>query len=89
MLSGRGRGRPEGLCSLRDELAPRLRASWRMPSASTRTSSMPHVSLGNDLAVDSLDLLELAGRVEDAFDVTLPERELGAVTTFGRSARRR
>ena len=83
MLSGRGRGRPEGLCSLRDELAPRLRSVVADAIGVDADQLDATVSLGNDLAVDSLDLLELAGRVEDAFDVTLPERELGSVTTFG------
>jgi acyl carrier protein len=83
MLSGRGRGRPEGLCSLRDELAPRLRGVVADAIGVDAEQLDASVSLANDLAVDSLDLLELAGRVEDAFDVTLPERELGSVTTFG------
>jgi acyl carrier protein len=83
MLSGRGRGRPEGLCSLRDELAPRLRGVVADAIGVDAEQLDAAVSLGNDLAVDSLDLIELAGRIEDAFDVALPERELGAVTTFG------
>ena len=83
MLSGRGRGRPEGLCSLRDELAPRLRGVVAEAIGVEAEQLDAAVSLSNDLAVDSLDLLELAGRVEDAFDVTLPERELGSVSTFG------
>src|SRR5262245_1886703 len=83
MLSGRGRNRPEGLCSLRDELAPRLRGVVADAIGVDAVPLVPTVSPRTDLAFDSLDLLELAGRIEDAFDVTLPERELGSVTTFG------
>jgi acyl carrier protein len=41
------------------------------------------VSLLDDLAVDSLDLLELALKIEEALDVSLPERLLSAVRTYG------
>ena len=41
------------------------------------------VSLVDDLAVDSLDLLELAIGIEEALDVSLPERLLAAVRTYG------
>jgi len=83
MLAGRPRGRPDGLCTLRDELAPRLRAIVADAIGVDADQIDPTISLGNDLAVDSLDLLDLIGRVEDAFDVRLPERELGSIATFG------
>ncbi len=41
------------------------------------------VSLVDDLAVDSLDLLELANGIEEALAVSLPERLLAAVRTYG------
>src|SRR5262249_15407989 len=41
------------------------------------------ISLVDDLAVDSLDLLELALGIEEAFDVSLPERLLTGVRTYG------
>jgi acyl carrier protein len=44
------------------------------------TASM---SLMDDLAVDSLDLLELSLEMEETFDVSLPERLLAAVRTYG------
>src|SRR5262245_41163095 len=40
-------------------------------------------ALEDDLAVDPLDLLELALQIEEAFDVSLPERLLAAVRTYG------
>ena len=45
-----------------------------------------HVSLRDDLAVDSLDLLEVAVAIEDAWDVTLPDRLLAQVRTYGELA---
>jgi len=43
----------------------------------------PPVSLVDGLAVDSLDLVELALDIEEALDVSLPERLLVAVRTYG------
>jgi acyl carrier protein len=83
ILTDRRRGRPEGLCSLRDELAPRLRGIVADAIGVEADQLAPDISLANDLAVDSLDLVEVVGRVEDAFDVALPDRELASVATFG------
>jgi acyl carrier protein len=41
----------------------------------------PHVALGDDLAVDSLDVLELVIELESAFGVVLPEREIDRMRT--------
>jgi acyl carrier protein len=40
-------------------------------------------SLVHDLAADSLDLLDVAVRAEDEFQITFPDRDIGAVSTFG------
>jgi acyl carrier protein len=45
-----------------------------------------HVSLRDDLAVDSLDLVEVAVAIEDTWDVTLPDRVLAQVRTYGELA---
>jgi acyl carrier protein len=45
-----------------------------------------HVSLRDDLAVDSLDLVEVAVAIEEAWDVTLPDRLLAQVRTYGELA---
>ncbi|HWP67479.1 MAG TPA: acyl carrier protein [Candidatus Limnocylindria bacterium] len=45
-----------------------------------------NVSLRDDLAVDSLDLVELAVAIEEAWDVTLPDRLLAQVRTYGELA---
>jgi len=39
------------------------------------------VALEGDLAVDSLDLLEVLGRVEDTFGVVVPDREVATIRT--------
>ena len=45
-----------------------------------------NVSLRDDLAVDSLDLVEVAVAIEEAWDVTLPDRLLAQVRTYGELA---
>jgi hypothetical protein len=39
--------------------------------------------LEQDLAVDSLDLLDVAVRIEEEFDVVFPDREVPAIRTYG------
>ena len=41
----------------------------------------PHVALGDDLAVDSLDLLEVVIELESAFGIVVPEREIDRLRT--------
>jgi len=43
----------------------------------------PEVSLTDDLAADSLDLLELALALEGEFGLTVPERTIAEVRTYG------
>jgi hypothetical protein len=84
MLAGRPRGRPDGLCTLRDELAPRLRGVVADAIGVDASSSMPPCRRS---ATTSPSIRSTSSswpvQIEDAFDVALPERELGAVTTFG------
>src|SRR5262245_38627793 len=42
----------------------------------------PEVSLFDDLAVDSLDMIELGSALEDEFGITVPEHVLGEVRTY-------
>ena len=37
----------------------------------------------DDLDADSLDLVELVMALEERFEVTIPEEELGSITTVG------
>ena len=43
----------------------------------------PDVSLSDDLAADSLDLVELGFAFEDELGINLPERELQGIRTYG------
>jgi acyl carrier protein len=43
----------------------------------------PDVSLSEDLAADSLDLVELALALEEEFGLTVPERTIAEVRTYG------
>jgi acyl carrier protein len=43
----------------------------------------PETSLGEDLAADSLDLLDVVVRIEDELDLVVPEREIAAIATYG------
>jgi acyl carrier protein len=43
----------------------------------------PEVSLTDDLAADSLDLLELALALEGEFGLTIPERTIAELRTYG------
>ena len=43
----------------------------------------PDVSLTDDLAADSLDLVELALALEEEFGLTVPERAIAEVRTYG------
>lgn len=49
----------------------------------SREDLSPGVSLTDDLAADSLDLLELALALEAELGITMPERTLEEVRTFG------
>ena len=39
----------------------------------------------DDLDADSLDLVELVMALEERFEVTIPEEELGSITTVGQA----
>ncbi len=43
----------------------------------------PEASFAEDLDADSLDLVELVMALEEAFDISVDEEELEAVTTVG------
>ena len=43
----------------------------------------PDVRLGEDLCVDSLAAIELTMVIEDEFDISLAEEDMGEVRTYG------
>lgn len=45
----------------------------------------PEASFADDLEADSLDLAELVMALEDEFDITVEEEELGDIKTVGQA----
>ena len=43
----------------------------------------PDTALGDDLKLDSLDMIEVVYEVEDHFDVQIPEDRVRTIRTFG------
>ena len=82
---GNSRSAPSsaGFRSLHDRVEPRLRTLVADALGVDADALDPETSLAHDLAADSLDLLDLAVQIEDEFEVAFPERELGAVATYG------
>jgi acyl carrier protein len=72
-----------GFRSLHDRVEPRLRAVVADAFGVDVDVLDPETSLVHDLAADSLDLLDLVVRLEDEFGIAFPEREVGAVATYG------
>jgi acyl carrier protein len=87
---------------LLDRLAPDGSARWTWHNPESPEPRLRHlvaehlgvdadeltanVSLAEDLAADSLDLVELALAIEEEFSLTLPESMLGDVRTYGELA---
>jgi len=46
-------------------------------------SITPETILIADLGMNSLDLVQLACRVEDEFDIEIPDRAIGSIKTVG------
>ena len=46
---------------------------------------VPEASFAEDLDADSLDLAELVMALEDEFDITVEEEELGEIKTVGQA----
>jgi len=61
----------------------RLRELVAAHLGTTQDALTPGALLGEDLSVDSLAAIELAMVVEDAFGVTLEERELAGMHSYG------
>jgi acyl carrier protein len=66
----------------KDEVLEALQAAYRqvLPDASRRLSRDDELL---DLGVASVAALEMAGLLEDAFDIRFPEHELGELRTVG------
>jgi acyl carrier protein len=68
--------------ALRTALEPTLRAVVAEQLGIDEEELLPDVSLQDDLAVDSLDLLDLALALETRLGVRLAKREVGGVRTY-------
>ncbi|TMA62971.1 MAG: hypothetical protein E6J69_17920 [Deltaproteobacteria bacterium] len=68
-------------------LEPRVRRAVAENLGVALDELTPEVSLTDDLAADSLDLLELALALESEFDISVPERVLDEVRTYGELVR--
>jgi acyl carrier protein len=75
-----------GLRSLRERVEPRLRALVAEGLGVEPHQLDEHTSLAEDLAADSLDLLDLIVRIEDELGVVVPERDIAAIRTYGELA---
>ena len=64
-------------------LEPRLRQLVADQLAVDADALVPEVSLTDELAVDSLDMVGLVLAIEDEFDVMLSERSVDGVRTYG------
>jgi len=64
-------------------LEPRVRQAVAENLGVSLEELTPDVSLTDDLAADSLDLLELALAIEHELGITIPERILEEVRTYG------
>ncbi|HXJ36490.1 MAG TPA: acyl carrier protein [Candidatus Eisenbacteria bacterium] len=72
-----------GHLGLRELLEPQLRRLVAERLGTPEEWLRPEVSLVHDLAVDSLDLTEIAVEAEQRFDVSLPEATMDRVRTYG------
>ena len=64
-------------------LEARIRAVVAVSLGAELDELTPDVSLTDDLAADSLDVLEVGIALEREFAISLPAHELGGVRTFG------
>lgn len=69
--------RPEVLSAVREAAVEVLGVSG--------DSVVEEASFKDDLEADSLDLVELVMALEERFEVTIPEEELGEIATVGQA----
>jgi acyl carrier protein len=73
---------PAGRLGLEEYVEPRVRAVVAERLGVEAQDLVASVSLRDDLAADSLDLLEIAIALEGAFGIRIPERVLELVSTY-------
>jgi acyl carrier protein len=72
----------EGLDMMLEPVEPEVRRVVAERLGVGQEELTPEVSLADDLAVDSLDMVELGLALEDEFGITVPEHVLGEVRTY-------
>src|SRR5262249_29381505 len=82
-LAGGGTLATQGWCGMQHFVEPRIRALVADHLGVRPEELTAEVSLVDDLAADSLDMIELAIAVEDALDISIPERTIEHVRSFG------
>ena len=67
----------------RDEITAKVQEIFEKTLRLDAKKLTPGATLKEDLALDSLDLIEVVSEVEDAFDVQIAEENVKTITTFG------
>ena len=69
--------------SVRTRVEPEVRHLVAEQLAVSPEELVPAVSLTDELAADSLDVLELVLALESAFDIVVPQRSIAAIRSYG------
>jgi acyl carrier protein len=66
----------------KDDIAAQVREIFRETLKIQPEKLQADTDLKNDLALDSLDMIEVVYEMEDRFDVQIPEERIQEITTF-------
>ncbi|MHC4819395.1 MAG: acyl carrier protein [Planctomycetota bacterium] len=66
----------------KEEIAAQVREIFRETLSIQPEKLQADTNLKNDLALDSLDMIEVVYEMEDRFDVQIPEEEIQEIATF-------
>lgn len=66
----------------KEEIAAQVREIFRETLSIQPDKLQPATNLRNDLALDSLDMIEVVYEMEDRFDVQIPEEKIQEIATF-------
>ena len=66
----------------KEEIAAQVREIFLETLKIQPDKLQPETNLKNDLALDSLDMIEVVYEMEDRFDVQIPEEKIQEISTF-------
>jgi len=66
----------------KEEIAAQVREIFLETLKIRPEKLLPETSLKDDLALDSLDMIEVVYEMEDRFDVQIPEEKIQEIATF-------